>query len=74
MCKTEVRHRDAHVSTGAYSAAVLVDGWLYASGQGPIDLKTGDIITGTIEEETRLTLDNVGRLLAAAECAFSTMS
>jgi len=55
MSKIEIKHPDKSVSTGAYSAGVLVDGWLYVSGQGPLDLSTGEVIHGTIEEETRLT-------------------
>jgi 2-iminobutanoate/2-iminopropanoate deaminase len=42
MVKTEIKHPDKKVSTGAYSAGVLVDGWLYVSGQGPLDLATGE--------------------------------
>ncbi len=70
MAKTEIKHPDKQVSTGAYSAGVLVDGWLYVSGQGPLNLKTGELVRGTIEEETRLTLEHVGKVLAAAGCSF----
>jgi 2-iminobutanoate/2-iminopropanoate deaminase len=58
------------VSTGAYSAGVAVDGWLYISGQGPLDLKTGQVVEGTIEEQTRLTLTHIGKILEAAGCTF----
>jgi 2-iminobutanoate/2-iminopropanoate deaminase len=70
MPKTEIKHPDKKVSTGAYSAGVLIDGWLYVSGQGPLDLATGEVRRGTIEEETRLTLEHVGKVLAAAGCGF----
>lgn len=70
MAKTEIKHPDKQVSTGAYSAGVLMDGWLYVSGQGPLNLKTGEVVRGTIEEETRLTLEHVGKVLAAAGCSF----
>jgi 2-iminobutanoate/2-iminopropanoate deaminase len=49
---------------------VLVDGWLYVAGQGPLDLSTGKAISGTIEEETRLTLQNIGKILNVAGCNF----
>jgi 2-iminobutanoate/2-iminopropanoate deaminase len=45
---------------------VLIDGWLYISGQGPLDLATGEVKRGTIEEETRLTLQHIGKILEAA--------
>jgi 2-iminobutanoate/2-iminopropanoate deaminase len=70
MVKTEIKHPDKQVSTGAYSAGVLMDGWLYVSGQGPLNLKTGEVVHGTIEEETRLTLEHVGKVLDAAGCSF----
>lgn len=71
MPKTEIRHPDKQVSTGAYSAGVLIDGWLYISGQGPLDYRTGEAIRGSIEEETRLTLRHAGRILEAAGMGFT---
>lgn len=69
MARREVFHPDKRVNTGHYSAGLVVDGWLYVSGQGPLDLKTGQVIRGTIQEETRLTLDHIDRILAAAGCS-----
>jgi len=70
MPKVEIKHPEKQVSTGAYSAGVLCDGWLYVSGQGPLDMKTGAIVGETIEEQTSLTLGHVGKILAAAGCTF----
>jgi 2-iminobutanoate/2-iminopropanoate deaminase len=70
MTKTEVHHPEKKVSTGAYSAGVILDGWLFISGQGPIDFATGKVVAGTIEEETRLVLSHVGKILEAGGCSF----
>jgi 2-iminobutanoate/2-iminopropanoate deaminase len=70
MAKTEIKHPDKTASTGAYSAGVAADGWLYVSGQGPLDLKTGQVVEGTIEEQTRLTLSHIGKILEAGGCTF----
>jgi len=70
MSKCEVKHPDKQASTGAYSAGVLIDGWLYVSGQGPLDLKTGAVVHGTIEAETRLTMEHIGKILGAAGFGF----
>jgi 2-iminobutanoate/2-iminopropanoate deaminase len=70
MPKREIRHPGRSASTGAYSDGVILDGWLYVSGQGPLDLKTGAVISGSIEEETRLTMSHIGRILEAAGCGF----
>lgn len=70
MPKQAIKHPDRAASTGAYTDGVLLDSWLYISGQGPLDLKTGAVIRGTIEEETRLTLSHIGKILEAAGCTF----
>ena len=68
--KFEIKHPEKLVSTGSYSAATECDGWVFVSGQGPLDLKTGRVCHGTIEEETRLTMTHIGKILAAAGCSF----
>jgi 2-iminobutanoate/2-iminopropanoate deaminase len=65
MDKIEIKHPDKVVSTGAYSAGILADGWLFISGQGPLDLTTGEVIHGTIEEETLLTLSHIKKITEA---------
>ena len=71
MPKQQIKHPDRQASTGAYSDGVLIDGWLYVAGQGPLDLSTGKVLSGTIEEETRATLANIGKILAAGGCTFA---
>lgn len=68
--KIEIKHPDKTASTGAYSAGVEIDGWLYVSGQGPLDLRTGQIVEGAVEAQTRLVLEHVGKVLQAAGCGF----
>jgi 2-iminobutanoate/2-iminopropanoate deaminase len=50
---------------GAYTPALRVGDLVFVSGQGPA-APDGKVISGTIEEETRLTLQNVKTLLEAA--------
>lgn len=71
MAKREIKHPDKAVDTGAYSAGVEIDGWVYVSGQGPLDLRTGEVLHGTIEEETRHALANVEKVLRAADCSLA---
>jgi 2-iminobutanoate/2-iminopropanoate deaminase len=66
MSKMEIKHPDKKISTGAYSSGVLIDGWLFISGQGPLDLVTGEVVRGTIEEETMLTLSHIKKIIEAA--------
>ena len=66
MNKIEIKHPDKAVSTGAYSAGILMDGWLFISGQGPLNLLTGEVVHGTIEEETLLTLSHIKKIVETA--------
>ncbi|WP_338868879.1 Rid family hydrolase [Spirosoma sp. SC4-14] len=66
MRKIEIKHPDKAINTGAYSAGVLVGDLLFISGQGPLDLTTGDVKHGTIEEETLLTLSHIRAIVEAA--------
>jgi hypothetical protein len=68
MPKREIRHPDKEKGTGAYSSAVEIDGWVFVSGQGPVDPKTAQPVRGTIEEETLYTLNQVKKILSAAGC------
>ena len=69
--KREIKHPDKMASTGSYSAGVLCDGWLFISGHAAQDLASGEVVHGTIEEETRLTLSHIGKVLAQAGCTFA---
>ncbi|MCW3008235.1 MAG: endoribonuclease [Solirubrobacterales bacterium] len=65
------RKRQIHTSAapepiGPFSQALRVGPFVYVAGQGPGDAATGEIVHGTIEEQTALTLDNVKAILAAA--------
>ncbi len=66
--KKEIRHPDKAFTYGLFSAGVACDGWLFLSGQGPLDMKTGKRVPGTIEEETTRTLANLDRVLEEAGC------
>lgn len=48
---------------GPYSHVVRAGGFLFVSGQGPIDPANDQMSYGAIEHETRLVLNNVKRLL-----------
>ncbi|HRN56510.1 MAG TPA: Rid family detoxifying hydrolase [Agriterribacter sp.] len=68
MGKTGVHHphRDVSFVPGAYSDAVRAGGFLFVSGQASVDFKTSKFILGTIEEETKRTLDNIKAIVEAA--------
>jgi 2-iminobutanoate/2-iminopropanoate deaminase len=51
------------VPRGPYSPAVRAGDFIFVSGQGPIDPVTDQFSYGDIKHETRVTLNNVQRIL-----------
>ncbi|MBW7995468.1 MAG: hypothetical protein FVQ81_02630 [Candidatus Glassbacteria bacterium] len=51
---------------GPYSPWVKAGGFIYVSGQGPVDIDTGEPFLGDIARQTEMTLDNVAAVLADA--------
>ena len=48
---------------GPYSPAVFAGGFIYVSGQGPVDPATEEFSYGDIQHETRIVLENIRRIL-----------
>ncbi len=63
--KKVVSTPNAPEAIGPYSQAIAVGNTLYLAGQIPIDPKTKQLMLGSIEEQTRLVLDNLKAVLAA---------
>lgn len=69
MTKKRLKNPNYPEVTPHISGAVQSeDGWVFISGQGPIEMSTKAVVHVTIEEETRLTLENIDTLLAEAGC------
>ena len=51
---------------GPYSQAIKARGFVYASGQIPIDPRTGQFVDGGITEQTEHVMKNVAAVLEAA--------
>jgi 2-iminobutanoate/2-iminopropanoate deaminase len=66
MAKEVVFTDSAPRPIGPYSQAVKSKGFIFVSGQIPIDPATGTAITGNIHLETRLILDNISKILESA--------
>ena len=68
MSKQAITHPDraAGFSTGAYSDGLVVGDLLFVSGQASVDFKTSEFVLGTVEEETRRTLENIQAIIGQA--------
>jgi 2-iminobutanoate/2-iminopropanoate deaminase len=56
---------DAPAALGPYSQAVRVGSTIYCAGQIPLDPKTGEIVSGGIDVQTRRVMDNITAVLKA---------
>lgn len=71
--KTIINSPKAPAPIGPYSQAVLSNGVLYVSGQIPIDQTTGQLVSTSIEDETRQVMKNLSYILEAAGASFANV-
>lgn len=64
--RTIVSTQHAPGAIGPYSQAIVAGDLVFCSGQIPLDPATGQVVSGTIDEETRRVLDNLRAVLDAA--------
>jgi 2-iminobutanoate/2-iminopropanoate deaminase len=64
---------DAPAAIGPYSQAVKAGNLLFLSGQIPIDPKTGNLVDGGIESQTRQVFRNIAAILEAAGASFDNV-
>jgi 2-iminobutanoate/2-iminopropanoate deaminase len=61
---------EAPAAVGPYSQAIRAGSTVYCAGQIPLDPKSGQIVSGGIDAQTRRVLDNVGAVLRAEGLTF----
>jgi 2-iminobutanoate/2-iminopropanoate deaminase len=64
--KEFIETKDAPSPIGPYSQAVRANGFLFVSGQIPIDPATGNIVDGDVECQARQVMKNLTAILTAA--------
>ena len=61
--KTIVNTDKAPAAIGPYSQAIKAGGFLFISGQIPIDPATGNIVGGDVKAQTKQSLENIKNIL-----------
>jgi 2-iminobutanoate/2-iminopropanoate deaminase len=56
---------------GPYSQGIVEGGFLFASGQIPLDPGTGELVAGGIDPATERVLDNIEAVLKSAGLSFA---
>lgn len=69
----QISTQNAPAAIGPYSQAIEVNGFVYASGQLPIDPATGSFPEGGVKEQTRQSILNVKAILEEAGLALSNV-
>lgn len=74
MSELESIHTDAAPEAiGPYSQAVVAGGWVFASGQIPIDPDSGEIIEGDVAAQTDRVLTSLAAVLEASGASMTTV-
>jgi 2-iminobutanoate/2-iminopropanoate deaminase len=71
MSKETIVTDKAPKAIGPYSQAVKAGGFLFCSGQIPLDPVTGELLDSDIRAQTDLVMDNIAAVLAAAGLTFA---
>lgn len=69
----QISTQNAPAAIGPYSQAIEVNGFVYASGQLPIDPAIGAFPEGGVKEQTRQSILNVKAILEEAGLALSNV-
>lgn len=69
----QISTQNAPAAIGPYSQAIEVNGFVYASGQLPIDPATGAFPEGGVKEQTRQSILNVNAILEEAGLVLSNV-
>jgi 2-iminobutanoate/2-iminopropanoate deaminase len=56
----------APAAIGPYAQATIAGGFLFTAGQIPLDPKSGEVVAGDIEPQTRQVMANLAAVLAKA--------
>ena len=71
MNREVVATSHAPEAVGAYSQAIVSGDLIFCSGQVPLDPVSGELISGSVGDETRRCLDNLAAVLEAAGSSLS---
>ncbi|QCR24049.1 RidA family protein [Pontibacter sp. SGAir0037] len=73
MAHTIINSPHAPAPIGPYSQATMINGTLYVSGQIALDAQSGELVGGTIEEETHQVMKNLKAILSEAGMEFENV-
>jgi len=73
MIKKAISTNNAPGAIGPYSQAIEMGGFIFVSGQIPVDPKTGSITGSEIKEQTHRVIQNIDAVLKEAGCTLDNV-
>ncbi len=73
IVKKVVHSKCAPAAIGPYSQAIKSNGFLFVSGQIPINPESGEIVEGGVDVQTRQSLENLKAILNDAGIGFENV-
>lgn len=73
MGKKVISTDAAPAAVGAYSQAIESEGLLFCSGQVPLDPASGELLQGSIAEQTERCMENLTAVLQAAGASWDNV-
>jgi 2-iminobutanoate/2-iminopropanoate deaminase len=64
---------EAPAAVGPYSQAIRIGNFVFCSGQIPLDPKTGEIVPGDVNAQTRRVMENIAAVLRAEGLGFENV-
>ena len=71
--KKAIATNNAPGAIGPYSQAIAANGFLFISGQMPVNPATGNVVDGGITEQTEQVMKNLEAILKEAGCTFDNV-
>lgn len=71
--KKVISTKKAPAAIGPYSQGVMVNNFLFISGQLPMDPETMEMVTGDIQQQTKQSLENIKAILEEAGLNFNNV-
>lgn len=73
MTLERIHTDDAPAAIGPYSQAIVSDGWVFCSGQIPLDPETMELVDGDVAAQTEQVMNNLRVVLEAAGARLDTV-
>ncbi|HEY6641485.1 RidA family protein [Povalibacter sp.] len=72
--RTIISTPDAPAAVGTYSQAVKVGNTVYVSGQIPLDPRSGQLVTSSMDAQIRRVFDNLNAIITASGGTFASVT